>query len=78
MDPDTETFGPVSSDPNVKRILENDAFETFHIDRNDQLWATHVDGGMIRINLLTGNVRRIAFTRVSGATQSGIILPQYR
>lgn len=58
MDPDTETFGPVSSDPNVKRILENDAFETFHIDKNDQLWATHVDGGMIRINLLTGNVRR--------------------
>ena len=54
MNPETETFEPLSALTDVRSLIENYIFVTFHIDRNDNIWLANGNGGMTRVNLLTG------------------------
>lgn len=54
MNLETETFEPLSLHPDVKSIVENYIYVTFHIDRQNQLWLANGGGGVTRINLSTG------------------------
>ena len=54
MNPETETFEPLSPLPDVRSLIENYIYVTFHIDRNDNIWLANGNGGITRVNLLTG------------------------
>ncbi len=54
MNPETETFEPLSPCPTSESLQENYIYVTFHIDRNDNIWLANGNGGITRVNLLTG------------------------
>ena len=54
MNPETETFEPLSPLPDVRSLIENYIYVTFHIDRNDNIWLANGNGGITWVNLLTG------------------------
>ena len=56
MNPETETFEPLSALTDVRSLIEDYIYVTFHIDRNDNIWLANGNGGMTRVNLLTGKI----------------------
>ena len=58
MDLATERFQPLSSNPDIRGIIENYIYETFHIDRNHNIWLSSGNGGVSKINLRTGAVKK--------------------
>lgn len=57
MNLETETFEPLSTQPDIRSLIEDYIYVTFHIDRNDNIWLANGNGGMTRVNLLTGERR---------------------
>lgn len=58
MNLETETFEPLSPNPEIRRIVENYIYETFHLDRNNRIWLSNGNGGVARIDLSTGVMQR--------------------
>lgn len=56
MNPTTETFEPLSPFPGIRKMVEGHTYETFHIDRNGNLWLASGIGGISKVNLPTGKI----------------------
>ena len=53
----TEVIEPVSDIPAIQSIVTNHTYETFYIDKNDNLWLASGTGGVSKVNLITGKIK---------------------
>ena len=58
MDLKTERFEPLSSNPDIRGVIENYIYETFYIDRKHHIWLSSGAGGVSKINLRTGAIKK--------------------
>ena len=58
MNLETESFEPFSTNPAIRKVLENYIYETFHIDRNNFIWLSNGNGGVAKVNLQTGQMKQ--------------------
>ena len=57
MDLQTESFSPLSDQPEIKQLLEKQySYETFFIDSQERLWLALSMGGLTCIDLPTGKI----------------------